>query len=73
MAAIVSTAVMAWAKVIVVVEVRRWLQGRRAHRGLMPAEKPTRHELYAVLPPPLFQGVLAAAAPPGLVAPNRDR
>lgn len=36
-AAIVSTAVMVWAGVIVVVEVRRWLHGRHARGGLVPA------------------------------------
>jgi membrane protease YdiL (CAAX protease family) len=36
-AAIVSTAVMAWAAVIVVMEIRRWRRERRASGGLIPA------------------------------------
>jgi membrane protease YdiL (CAAX protease family) len=36
-AAIVSTAVMVWAVLIVIVEARRWLLDRRSHAGLMAA------------------------------------
>ncbi|HET7421219.1 MAG TPA: CPBP family intramembrane glutamic endopeptidase, partial [Candidatus Dormibacteraeota bacterium] len=36
-AAMVSTGVMAWAALIVIVEVRTWLRGRRSPAGLKPA------------------------------------